>query len=117
AVTVSMAGFGSRTTQEDLQIGIDGENFEVEEMYPAYLEVAHAQKEYAAEISFRYAWEAEKTHAEFYKRAKDAADSGEDTDLGPVCVCTVCGYTVEGEAPDNCTICKAKKDKFRVFEK
>lgn len=117
AVTVSKAGFGSRATQEDLQIGIDGENFEVEEMYPAYLEVAHAQKEYAAEISFGYAWEAEKTHAEFYKRAKDTADSGEDTDLGLVCVCTVCGYTVEGEAPDNCPICKAKKEKFRVFEK
>jgi rubrerythrin len=35
-------------------------------MYPAYLEVAHMPKEYAAEISFRYAWEAEKTHAEFF---------------------------------------------------
>lgn len=115
AVTVSMAGFGSRTTSEDLQIGIDGETFEVEEMYPAYLEIAHMQKEYAAEISFRYAWEAEKTHAEFYRRAKEAADAGRDLDLGPVCICEVCGYTIEGEAPDICPICKANKDKFRIF--
>jgi rubrerythrin len=115
AVTVSMAGFGSMTTVEDLQIGIDGENFEVEEMYPAYLEVAHAQKEYAAEMSFRYAWEAEKTHAKFYEKAKEVADGGRDLELGPVCVCRVCGHTVEGEAPDQCPICKAKKDKFRVF--
>lgn len=56
AVTVSVAGFGSRTTPEDLQIGINGEGFEVNEMYPAHLEVAHVQKEYAAEISFRQAW-------------------------------------------------------------
>ncbi len=115
AVTVSMAGFGSKTTVEDLQIGIDGENFEVHEMYPSYLEVARAQKEYAAEVSFRYAWEAEKTHTAFYQRAKDAAVSGEDLELGKVCVCVVCGYTVEGEAPDTCPICKAKRDKFRAF--
>jgi len=29
-------------TSEDLQIGIDGENFEVKEIYAVYLEVAHA---------------------------------------------------------------------------
>jgi rubrerythrin len=115
AVTVSMAGFGSESTLEDLQIGIDGENFEVEEMYPAYLEVAHAQKEYAAEISFRYALEAEKTHAVFYERAKKSIEAGNDIDLGPICVCSVCGHTVEGEAPEKCPICKAKKDKFKAF--
>ena len=70
-------------TSEDLQIGIDGENFEVEEMYAVYLEVAHAQKEYAAEISYRYAWEAEKTHVAFFKRAKDAADSGKTSTWDP----------------------------------
>lgn len=116
AVTVSMAGFGSTTTSEDLQIGIDGENFEVEEMYPAYLEIAKMQKEYAAEISFRYAWEAEKTHAEFYRRAKGAVDAGSDLELGPVGVCEVCGHTIEGEVPDVCPICNAKKDRFRIFK-
>ena len=115
AVTVSMAGFGSTTTQEDLQISIDGETFEVEEMYPAYLEIAKMQKEYAAEVSFRYAWEAEKTHAEFYRRAKEAADAGIDLELGPIGVCDVCGHTVENEPPDICPICKAKKDRFRIF--
>jgi rubrerythrin len=84
AVTVSVAGFGSRTTPEDLQIGIDGEDFEVNEMYPAHLEVAHVQKEYAAEISFWYAWEAERTYAKFFRRAKEAVDSGGALELGPV---------------------------------
>ena len=27
-------------------------------------------------------------------------------------VCTICGYTCEGAAPDECPVCKAKKDKF-----
>ena len=115
-VTVSMAGFGSTNTLEDLEIGIEGETFEMEEMYPAYLEVARAQKEAGAEVTFRYAWEAEKTHAEFYKKAKKVVDMGKDIQLGPMGICDVCGYTVEGEPPDLCPVCKATKDKFKMFK-
>lgn len=113
--TFSGALFGSRTVEEDLQNGVDGEHFEVDEMYPAYMEVATAQKEYAAEISFRFAWEAEKTHAAFYERALDAVQNERDLDLGQLGVCDVCGYTVEGEPPERCPICKAKKERFSVF--
>lgn len=115
AVTVSMASFGSESTLEDPQIDIDGENFEIEEMYPDYLEITHAQKEYAAEISFRNAWEAEKTHTVFYERAKKSIEAGNDIDLGSICVCSVCGHTVEVEAPEQCPICNAKKIKFKAF--
>ncbi len=31
-------------------------------------------------------------------------------------VCTVCGYTAEGEAPEFCPICKATKDKFKAVD-
>ena len=31
-------------------------------------------------------------------------------------VCSVCGYTVEGEAPDKCPICGAVKDVFTAME-
>jgi rubrerythrin len=55
SLTVSMAAFGSTIPSEDMQIGIEGEKFEIEEMYPAYLEVAKMQKEYVAEVSFRFA--------------------------------------------------------------
>jgi rubrerythrin len=113
--TVSGALFGSRTVEEDLQNGIDGEIYEVEEMYPAFIEVAKSQKEYAAEISFKFAWEAEKTHAGFYKRAKESVLNGRDLELNTISVCEVCGYTVEGELPERCPICKAKKERFKAF--
>jgi len=51
----------------------------------------------------------------FFKRAKDAVDSGEALNPGSIFVYTVCGYTVEGEALDNYPVCKAKKEKFRIF--
>ena len=115
ALTVSMAAFGSKTTSEDLQIGIDGERFEIDEMYPAYLEVAKMQKEYAAEVTFRFAWEAEKTHVALFKKAKAGIDEERDLDVGPIGVCDVCGYTVEGEPPDKCPVCKAKKERFKIY--
>lgn len=115
STTISGALFGSRTVIEDIQNGIDGEHYEVEEMYPAFMEVAKIQKEYAAEISFRFAWEAEKTHAAFYEQAMDAVQNEKDLELNDVGVCTVCGYTVEGEPPERCPICKAKKERFQIF--
>lgn len=115
ALTVSGAVFGSTNTSEDLQAGIDGENFEINEMYPTYLEVAKFQKEKGAETSFRYAWEAEKIHSKMYQKAKQVVDKGKDIELGPMQICTVCGHTVEGDAPDKCPICNAPKNKFKTF--
>jgi rubrerythrin len=31
-------------------------------------------------------------------------------------VCQVCGMTVEGEAPDECPVCKAKKQAFKKVD-
>ncbi len=115
AVTTAMAGFGSRSTVEDLDIGIGGETFEVTEMYPSYMVAAKDQGEVGAEITFRYAWEAEKTHAALYQKAKLSVEQKNDAPLKQVAVCEVCGWTVEGDVPDQCPVCKAKKDKFTVF--
>ena len=113
--TASGAIFGTRSTAEDLQAGVDGETFEVEEMYPAYKVVAASQGEKAAEISFNWALETEKVHLALYKKAKEAVEQGKDADLGKIQVCTICGFTVEGEAPDRCPICGAKKEMFKTF--
>jgi len=50
-----------------------------------------------------------------YTAARDAVVSGKDAELVQVHVCEVCGWTGEGEPPDECPLCKAKKDRFRVF--
>jgi rubrerythrin len=115
AQTLSAAVFGARSTSEDLQAGIDGETFEITEMYPVYKAVAQFQGEKAAETSFSWALETEKIHASLYKKAKQAVDQGRDVDLGPIRVCSVCGFTMEGDAPDNCPICGASRDKFKTF--
>jgi rubrerythrin len=115
AQTVAGALFGTRDTAQALQAGIDGETFEVDEMYPAYLAVARSQAERGAQISFTWAWEAEKIHATLFQKAIQAVAEGTDVALGPVQVCEVCGYTVEGDVPPCCPICNASKDQFRGF--
>jgi rubrerythrin len=115
ATTTSAAVFGTRNASEDLQAGIDGETFEITEMYPVYKAVAQFQGEKAAETTFTWALEAEKMHAALYTKAKQAVDQRKDVVLGPVQICSTCGYTLEGDAPDKCPICNASKDKFVTF--
>lgn len=108
--------FGVGTTADNLQGGIDGEMFEIKEMYPVYLNAARFQNEKGAERSFHYALSAEKIHAAMYERARQSVLEGHDVDLGPVRICENCGYTTEGDIPDKCPICNVGKDKFRTFD-
>jgi len=107
--------FGYGTTAENLKGALEGELGEINEMYPAYLAVAKFQQEKQAERSMTWALEAEKAHAALYERALKSVQAGRDVELGAVQICTVCGYTAEGDAPDFCPLCGAKKEKFQTF--
>ena len=108
-----LGGIGDTVT--NLQAAIDGENFEVDEMYAAYLEIAELQNEKGARRSMRYAVEAEKIHADMYGDAKAAAEADEDIQIGEVYICPKCGFTHIGEPPERCPVCKLKSEKFKVF--
>ena len=103
-------------TVENLQTGINGENFEVEEMYPAYDAIAKLQGEKGAERAIHFALEAEKIHAEMYAEAKKLAEEKKDMEIDKIFICPVCGYTeIADEAPEKCPVCGFSGDKFEVF--
>ncbi|HIE09340.1 MAG TPA: rubrerythrin family protein [Armatimonadetes bacterium] len=102
-------------TAQNLDAAMGGETFEVEEMYPAYIEVAKAQGESEAQRSMERAMEAEKVHASLYRRAKEAVSQGRDAEIGPIYICEKCGWTVEGEPPETCPLCGAPKERFKEF--
>ncbi len=106
---------GVKDSSHNLQEAIDGENFEVGEMYAAYFAVAALQDEKGAMRSTRYASEAEKIHASMYESAKAKVDGGQDISLGVVQICEICGHTVEGDAPDACPVCGVPSSKFTAF--
>ncbi len=108
-----LGGIGD--TVSNLQAAIDGENFEVDEMYAAFLAVAELQNERGAKRSMRYAVEAEKIHADMYGDAKTAAEAGDDMEIGEVYICPVCGFTHIGDPPDRCPVCNVKSERFKAF--
>ncbi len=107
-------GYIGRTV-DNIQAGIDGETFEIEEMYPAYMAIAELQDEKGAQQSIRYAEEAEKIHADMYSQAKEKAEKESDFDADEIYVCPVCGYTHIGKPPEKCPVCGVPSDKFERF--
>lgn len=105
-----------KTTAENLQEAINGETHEFNEMYPKMIEEAEQEGNQQAKISFHGANAVEKVHANLYKKALESVKAGNDLEEKEIHVCQVCGYTVEGEAPDECPICKSKKDKFKKID-
>jgi rubrerythrin len=106
---------GINRTADNLQAAFEGESFEIEEMYPAYAEVALLQANRQALRSIHYALKAERDHKRMYAEAREEALKGEDIAGESVSVCLVCGHTVIGDVPDRCPVCAARKDQYITF--
>lgn len=104
---------GIKTTTDNLQAALAGEVHEFTKMYPQMIEDARAEAQKSAEISFKYANDVEKIHAELYKKALENPASYPVHDYY---VCDICGYTVADDAPDSCPVCGASKKNFAKVE-
>ncbi|MDR0550250.1 MAG: rubrerythrin family protein [Deltaproteobacteria bacterium] len=99
---------GVHSTAENLKDAIGGETYEFTTMYPGMIERAKAAGDKKAEKDFHLANEAEKIHAELFKKV--AADP---TKPAPkVYVCKVCGHVHEDTIPDKCPICGSKAQAY-----
>ncbi len=100
------------TTASNLDEAMGGETYEFRKMYPEFIAVAQGEKNKQAEWSFTVANKVEEVHAGLYKRALDALKANRPLPSVDYYVCKVCGNTVEGGAPDKCSICGAPKAQF-----
>lgn len=107
-----MGGIGD--TAANLKEAIAGEHYEFKQMYPEMIKTAQMEGQSQAERTFTFANDVEKIHHTLYEKAL-ATLQGEESPVEYYSVCSVCGYTHEGEAPDKCPICNAaQKAFFRV---
>ena len=104
---------GINSTKQNLQEAMQGETEEFKEMYPQMIEEAKVEGNKEAEISFDNASRVDAIHAGLYKKMLDNLEKKEGT---VYYVCSVCGNTVENEAPDRCPICGAPKSRFMRIE-
>jgi len=103
---------GIQGTAENLAVAIEGEGFEFQKMYPEFVKEAQGEGHKAAVTSFERALAVEEIHHGLYGKALQAVQSGSDLPARKIYVCTVCGNTVEGEAPESCPVCRTAKEKF-----
>ena len=103
---------GIKSTEENVKAAIEGEHYEFTKMYPEFIEDAKEEGNKQAERTFDYANQVEVVHHKLYEKALEAVQNGEDLEEEDMYICPVCGYTHEGEAPETCPVCGAKKMVF-----
>ena len=96
---------------ENLQSSFERETTINEVYYPQFIREAEEEGDQAAALTFSQAPDVEEGHAALYKRALSAMLRDETHDY---CMCQVCGYVAERQAPDQCPICNASREKFRL---
>jgi rubrerythrin len=105
------------TTLENLADAMKGESYEVETMYPDFMNTAETENCIDAKKSFTWAIDTEKKHKEFYQSASSALSGGSEQQFpAGWYVCPVCGNTYdEGTVKEACDFCQTNKAKFIVF--
>ena len=96
-------------TEENLQRAFESENTVSENVYPEFIRQAEEDGNQAAAIGFSHARDAEEVHAKLYKKAIAHMVAEEEPEYH---VCKICGYVVDGEPPDVCPVCNAKREHF-----
>lgn len=95
-------------TAENLKDAVAGETHEYKEMYPDFVQLAEAESNKAALLSFQFAMKAEEVHARLYQEALDMLDETEEVFYY---LCPVCG-NIEKFVPEKCSICGVSGEKF-----
>ena len=104
------AMLGVKSTAENLAAAIGGENYEVVNMYPPFIEEAKADGDKRALTSFEWAIAVEKEHETLYREALECL--GQAQESYDFYVCPFCGHTHPRNAPDKCPVCGAPGSKF-----
>jgi rubrerythrin len=104
-----------KSTKENLEAAIKGEEYEFSTMYPGFVEVAKTEKASKAIVSFEEAMQVEKNHHTLYQNALKALNEKTVSSLpAAYFVCPRCGNTYDAAtAPEKCGICMTSKSKFQ----
>lgn len=102
-----------KSTKENLEAAISGENHEVVSMYPDFIKKATDENITDVLTTFNYAFEVEKIHHKLYTAALDNLTKKKVAGM-PVlyAVCPVCGNTMSGNLPAVCDICGAPQSTY-----
>jgi rubrerythrin len=109
-----------KSTLDNLKAALNGENYEVESMYPAFLAEATERKNTGAIRTFNGALEAEKTHARLFSETIALLAAGKRdswiSEVRDFYICPVCGFTSETEEEhERCPVCNCPWERFEII--
>jgi len=108
--------FEVKSTLENLADALEGETYEVETMYPAFIADAEKENKTEALDSFTWAYNTERKHMEFYRFAINSLNAGSEKTISDKWyVCPVCGNTYNDKVAMECEFCLTEKERFDVF--
>ena len=107
--------YGDATTLDNFKEAIGGENFEAEEMYPAFARQAELEHQQPAAILFAQIAKIEAQHRERFHKLLELVEKEmvfkRDTPIK--WKCSICGYAYEGtEPPPRCPYCKHPREYY-----
>ncbi|MBI5118024.1 rubrerythrin family protein [Candidatus Poribacteria bacterium] len=97
-------------TEENLKVAFENEIKANTQIYPPLIKQAMALGREDVAWSFIRAKDVEERHSVLYKEALNAMVAEQEPDYY---VCGVCGYVFNRELPEECPVCKSKKQTFR----
>lgn len=104
---------GIKETAANIEEAIGGETYEYTTMYADFLKDAEDEGNKEAAKTFQWAKKVEEIHANWYKKALEAAKAGQDLRTKGLWTCQKCGNIVEGDPPDHCPVCGHPKEFFK----
>ncbi len=102
----------TKSTVENLQAAVSGENYEHTRMYPEFIKIAKQEGIQQAVWSFDVANQVEKIHSNLFSQMVSDLKNGRKLVEMDYYVCRVCGNTVEDRPPEKCPVCGASRTKF-----
>ncbi|HPD32752.1 MAG TPA: rubrerythrin family protein [Bacteroidota bacterium] len=110
--------FEVKSTAENLQNAIEGETYEVETMYPEFIEIAKQEEVKRAVGTFSDALASERKHKPIYENALAILKANNESTMpSKYYICPACGFTYdEYDVKDVCEVCGVKKEKFLEFQ-
>ena len=106
---------GIGNTASNLRAAMEGEHYEVTEMYPSFAKEAEEEGNTEAAVLFKQIAKVEAHHRDRYKNLLEMVENGTvyKRDKAISWKCSVCGYIHEGtEPPAKCPSCKHSREHY-----
>lgn len=97
-------------TEDNLKMAFENEIKAKTGIYPSFIRESFALQREDVAWSFSRSRDVEDRHAQLYKNALAALLTEQEMTYH---VCQVCGYVFDGDLPDECPVCRAKKENFK----